>query len=80
MEARKGIEPPCKDLQSSTSPLCHRAFVGFVLHTAFVGRTQPLPENKNPKHKKGPAENHGSPFVPQMFIPKKAISGISLHC
>jgi hypothetical protein len=54
--------------------------VGFVLHTAFVGRTQPLPENKNPKHKKGPAENHGSPFVPQMFIPKKAISGISLHC
>lgn len=42
MEARKGIEPPCKDLQSSTSPLCHRAFVDFVLHTAFMGRKQAL--------------------------------------
>ena len=42
MEARKGIEPPCKDLQSSTSPLCHRALVDFVLHTAFMGRKQAL--------------------------------------
>lgn len=26
MEARAGIEPACKDLQSSASPLRHRAF------------------------------------------------------
>ena len=28
MEARAGIEPACKDLQSSASPLRHRATVG----------------------------------------------------
>ena len=26
LEARAGIEPACKDLQSSASPLRHRAF------------------------------------------------------
>ena len=30
MEARGGIEPPCKDLQSSASPLRHRAAAGDV--------------------------------------------------
>lgn len=35
MEARAGIEPAYKDLQSSASPLCHRAFdpsqqIGFL--------------------------------------------------
>ena len=67
MEARKGIEPPCKDLQSSTSPLCHRALVGCVLHTAFMGRTQALAENKNPKHKNGPAENHGAILIQHLW-------------
>ena len=28
MEARAGIEPAFKDLQSSTSPFCHRALYG----------------------------------------------------
>jgi hypothetical protein len=29
MEARAGIEPACEDLQSSTSPLRHRAILGW---------------------------------------------------
>lgn len=46
MEARKGIEPPYKDLQSSASPLCHRALVDGLLHTLFVSRKQPLGQGK----------------------------------
>lgn len=33
MEARAGIEPACKDLQSSASPLRHRASRGSDLAT-----------------------------------------------
>jgi hypothetical protein len=41
--------------------------VGCVLHTAFMGRTQALAENKNPKHKNGPAENHGAILIQHLW-------------
>jgi hypothetical protein len=40
--------------------------VGFVLHTAFMGRTQVLAENKNPRHKKAPWKTTG-PFSFPIF-------------
>ena len=36
VEARAGIEPACKDLQSSASPLRHRAPVSIKLDTASL--------------------------------------------
>ncbi len=66
MEARKGIEPPCKDLQSSTSPLCHRAFVDFVLHTAFMGRKQELLQTFCANIKMAPQKTTG-PFPFSIF-------------
>ena len=36
LEARAGIEPACKDLQSSASPLRHRASISKTLDTALL--------------------------------------------
>ena len=56
MEARPGIEPGCKDLQSSASPLRHRAstsgggqLLGFRLAVNRVSAVAPLWARKWPR-------------------------------